>query len=142
MADQIRWAGSGASDIAACAVDRARASRNGYAVALASRDADRAQETARSLGIDRSRSLIPGIGSRVAETVGILAKADGRQPTADSRQGEEHFGPLDQYRLMAEAFDAVLNGKPVPFTTSDSVLNLGVLDAVAHSARNGAAEEV
>jgi hypothetical protein len=135
MADQIRWAGSGASDIAACAVDRARASRNGYAVALASRDADRAQETARSLGIDRSRSLIPGIGSRVAETVGIFAKADGRQ-------GEEHFGPLDQYRLMAEAFDAVLNGKPVPFTTSDSVLNLGVLDAVAHSARNGAAEEV
>jgi hypothetical protein len=135
MADQIRWAGSGASDIAACAVDRARASRNGYAVALASRDADRAQETARSLGIDRSRSLIPGIGSRVAETVGIFAKADGRQ-------GEEHFGPLDQYRLMAEALDAVLNGKPVPFTTSDSVLNLGVLDAVAHSARNGAAEEV
>jgi predicted dehydrogenase len=135
MADQIRWAGSGESDIAACAVDRARASRNGYAVALASRDADRAQETARSLGIDRSSSLIPGIGSRVAETLGILAKDDGRQ-------GEEHFGPLDQYRPMAEALDAVLNGKPVPFTTSDSVLNLGVLDAVAHSARNGAAEEV
>jgi hypothetical protein len=68
--------------------------------------------------------------------------ASSPKPTADSRQGEEHFGPLDQYRLMAEAFDAVLSGKPVPFTTSDSVLNLGVLDAVAHSARNGAAEEV
>jgi D-xylose 1-dehydrogenase (NADP+, D-xylono-1,5-lactone-forming) len=86
--------------------------------------------------IEVPRGFIPGLGSRVAETVVILADADGRRH-------EEHFASVDHYRLMAEAFaDAMLNGKPVPFLASDSVQNMRVLDAISRAARRGAAEEV
>ena len=52
---------------------------------------------------------------------------------------QEEIAPVDQYRLMAEASDAVLNGNPVPLSPADSIANMRVLDAIAASAKLGEA---
>ncbi|MFC5586823.1 Gfo/Idh/MocA family protein [Nitratireductor kimnyeongensis] len=82
------------------------------------------------------RSFIPGMGSRAAEALVIHVDADGHRK-------ETAFEPVDQYRLMVEAFaDAVLSGNPVPNSPEDAVANMRVLDAIAASARSGKREEV
>ena len=86
--------------------------------------------------IEVPRGFIPGLGSRVPEAVVIIADADGRRR-------EEHFPPVDHYRLMAEAFaDAVLHGKAVPYPARESVQNMRVLDAINRASRSGFAEAV
>jgi D-xylose 1-dehydrogenase (NADP+, D-xylono-1,5-lactone-forming) len=86
--------------------------------------------------IDIPRSFIPGLGSRVAEGLVIVSDADGRR-------AETTFEPVNHYRLMAEAFaEAVLSGKPVPYSAHDSVNNMRALDAIAASARLGKCTEV
>jgi predicted dehydrogenase len=82
------------------------------------------------------RGFIPGLGSRVPEGLVIVADADGRRR-------EETFAATDHYRLMAEAFaEAVLAGRPVPYSASDSIENMRVLDAITRATRSGKAEDV
>jgi D-xylose 1-dehydrogenase (NADP+, D-xylono-1,5-lactone-forming) len=86
--------------------------------------------------IDVPRSFIPGLGSRVAEGLVIVSDADGRR-------SETTFEPVNHYRLMAEAFaEAVLSGKPLPYSPHDSVNNMRAMDAIAASARSGKRVEV
>jgi predicted dehydrogenase len=86
--------------------------------------------------IEVPRAIIPGLGSRVAETLVVLVDADGRR-------SETSFAPADHYRLMVEAFaEAVLSGRPVPYPPQDAVGNLRVLDAIAASARSARRVEV
>lgn len=81
--------------------------------------------------IDVPRGFIPGLGTREGEAIIIIADADGKRR-------EERFAPVDQYRLMAEAFvDAVLDGRPMPLPPSESLANTIVLDALAEAARQG-----
>ena len=81
--------------------------------------------------IDVPRAIIPGMGTRAAEGLVIVIDTDGRRR-------EEVFAPVNQYTLMAEGFaDAVLSGKPVPFSPEDAVANMAVMDALAESARTG-----
>jgi xylose dehydrogenase (NAD/NADP) len=82
------------------------------------------------------RGLIAGLGTRLSETVIIVADSDGRRR-------EEQFAPVDHYQLMVEAFaDAVLAAKPVPFPAADAVQNMRVLDAITRASRTGAAEDL
>jgi xylose dehydrogenase (NAD/NADP) len=86
--------------------------------------------------IDVPRSFIPGLGSRVAEGLVIVSDPDGRRT-------ETTFEPANHYQLIAEAFaEAVLSGKPVPYSPDDAVNNMRVLDAIAASARSGKRAEV
>jgi predicted dehydrogenase len=86
--------------------------------------------------IEVPRGFIPGLGSRVAEGLVVIADADGRRR-------EEKFAATDHYRLMAEAFAAaVLAGAPVPYSPADSVENMRVLDAIARASRSGKVEDV
>ena len=79
--------------------------------------------------IEVPRGIIPGLGSRLGETLVIIADGDGRRR-------EELIEPVDQYRLMIESFsDAVLGQRPIPIHPDDSVRNMRVLDALALSAR-------
>lgn len=81
--------------------------------------------------IDLPRGIIPGLGDRNPEALISVVDANGARR-------DEVLAPVDQYRLMVEAFaDAVLSGPPVPVDASDSVANLRVLDAFAASARSG-----
>jgi predicted dehydrogenase len=86
--------------------------------------------------IELPRGFIPGLGTRVAETLVIVSDVDGKRR-------QEQIAPVDHYRLMVEAFaDAVMQGKPVPFPPADSVQNMRVLDAIARASRSGSAEDV
>lgn len=86
--------------------------------------------------IEVPRAIIPGMGSRIGETLVVLVDADGRR-------AETLFDATDHYRLMVEAFaDAVLSGREVPYPPRDAVNNLRVLDAIAASARSGMRVEV
>jgi predicted dehydrogenase len=86
--------------------------------------------------IEVPRAIIPGMGTRVAEGLVILADEDGRR-------SETRFEPVDQYRIMVEAFaDAVLSGRPVPYDPADGVKNLAVCDAIVASHRVGKRVEV
>lgn len=81
--------------------------------------------------IEVPRALLPGMGSRIAEGLVVLVDEDGRR--TDTR-----FDPVDQYRLMVEAFaGSVLAGKPVPYDPRDSVKNLVVCDAIIASHHSG-----
>jgi predicted dehydrogenase len=82
--------------------------------------------------IDVPRGIIPGLGSRVAETIVAVADADGRRT-------EERLAPVDQYRLMIEGFaDAVIGKHALPFAPEDSTMNMRVLDAISAAAKSGA----
>ncbi|MCV3207187.1 Gfo/Idh/MocA family oxidoreductase [Mesorhizobium sp. YC-39] len=86
--------------------------------------------------IEVPRAFLPGMGSRAAEGLIIVVDADGHRV-------ETRFEPVDQYRLMAEAFaGAVLSGRPVPYPPRDAVDNLRVLDAIAASAGSGMRTEI
>jgi len=86
--------------------------------------------------IEVPRAIIPGMGTRLGDGLVIHMDADGRRT-------ETHFEPVDQYRLMAEAFaGAVLAGAPVPYDPLDSVRNLAVCDAIVASHRGGSRVEV
>ena len=79
--------------------------------------------------IEAPRGIIPGLGTRLSETLLVTMDADGRRV-------EAAIPPVDHYQLMVEAFaEAVLEGKPVPLPPSDSLANMRVLDAFARSAR-------
>ena len=81
--------------------------------------------------IEAPRGIIPGLGTRLGETLVIAMDADGRR-------AEEAIPSADHYQLIVEAFaDAVLDGTPVPLPASDSLANMRVLDAFARSAREG-----
>ena len=75
----------------------------------------------------------------IASTGGFRAALlDGPTPIQRlQRMGENRA--VDQYRLMAEASGAVLNGNPVPLSPADSIANMRVLDAIAASAKLGEA---
>lgn len=82
--------------------------------------------------IEVPRAIIPGMDTRAPEGLVVLVDTDGRRR-------EEVFAPVNQYRLMAEAFaEAVIAGRPVPYAPADAVANMRVLDAVARSAADGA----
>jgi predicted dehydrogenase len=81
--------------------------------------------------IDVPRGIIPGLGSRVSETIVTIVDADGRRT-------EETIPSIDHYRLMVEAFaDAVLGNHTLPFAPDDPTLNMRVLDAISASAKTG-----
>jgi predicted dehydrogenase len=81
--------------------------------------------------IEAPRGIIPGLGTRLSETLLVTMDADGRRV-------ETTIPPVDHYQLMVEAFaDAVLEKKAVPLPPSDSLANMRVLDAFARSAREG-----
>ena len=81
--------------------------------------------------IDLPRGIIPGLADRVSEALIIVSDATGLRR-------EERLPPVDQYRLMVEAFaDAVLRNGPMPYVAADTVANMVVLDAFAQSARSG-----
>jgi predicted dehydrogenase len=81
--------------------------------------------------IDVPRAVIPGMGTRAPEGLVIVIDADGRRR-------EEIFAPINQYTIMAEGFaDAVLSGRPVPFSPEDGVANMAVMDALTESAKTG-----
>jgi predicted dehydrogenase len=81
--------------------------------------------------IDVPRAIIPGLGERIAETVVTVVDANGARE-------DMVMPPVDQYRLMIEAFaDAVAEGRRQEPTASDSVANMLALDAFAQSAREG-----
>jgi xylose dehydrogenase (NAD/NADP) len=83
--------------------------------------------------IEAPRGFIPGLGSREAEAILVIADENGTRR-------EERFAPVDQYNLMVEAFaDAVIHKRPVPLPPSESLANMAVLDAIAEAARRGAA---
>jgi predicted dehydrogenase len=78
--------------------------------------------------IDVPRGIIPGLDGRVGEA--IITCIDEKGARRD-----EVIAPVDQYRLMAEAFaDAVSAGRPTPYPPADSIRNMAALDAVAASA--------
>lgn len=81
--------------------------------------------------VDLPRGIIPGLGSRLGETIVAVTDSDGRRT-------EERIFPVDQYRLMIEAFaDTVLNRTIPPADASDPILNLRVLDAISAAAKSG-----
>lgn len=81
--------------------------------------------------IDMPRGIIPGLGSRVSETVVAVTDPDGRRK-------EDLIPAVDHYRLMIEHFaEVVLDGISMAGASSDAVANMRVLDAIAVSAREG-----
>lgn len=81
--------------------------------------------------IEAPRGIIPGLTTRVSETIIVVMDADGRRR-------EETLPAVDHYQLMIEAFgDAILSGKPAPRTPAQSLGNMRVLDAIARAARDG-----
>jgi xylose dehydrogenase (NAD/NADP) len=81
--------------------------------------------------IDVPRAVIPGLGDRSAETIVIKVDANGRRT-------QEEIAPVNQYRLMVEAFaEAVLKRQPMPLPPFDSIANLRALDAIAVAANEG-----
>ena len=86
--------------------------------------------------IEVPRAIIPGLGTRAAETLIIIVDADGNRR-------EERLAPVNQYGLMADAFcEAVLNGRAVPLAPADSIRNMAVLDALFRSLGSGGFEAV
>lgn len=83
--------------------------------------------------IEVPRGIIPGLTTRLSETIIVVMDADGRRR-------EETLSAADHYQLMIEAFgDAILSGKPAPRTPAQSLGNMRVLDAIARAAREGVA---
>ena len=81
--------------------------------------------------IEVPRGIIPGLTTRLSETIIVIMDADGRRR-------EETLPAADHYQLMIEAFgDAILSGKPAPRTPAQSLGNMRVLDAIARAARDG-----
>ena len=78
--------------------------------------------------IEVPRGIIPGLGSRLSETLLIVADENGRRR-------EEQLPAVDQYQLMIEAFANAVRGDPsaIPLI-EDSVNNMRALDAFARSA--------
>lgn len=86
--------------------------------------------------VEAPRGFIPGLGTREPEAILFISDENGRRR-------EERFEPVDQYRLMAEAFAAaVLEGRPVPLPPQETLANMIVLDAIAQAARSGAAVDI
>jgi len=78
--------------------------------------------------IDVPRGIIPGLGSRLSETLVIVVDENGRRR-------QEELPAVDQYQLMIEAFaDAVRGDLSAIPPIEDSVKNMRVLDAFARSA--------
>ena len=102
--------------------------RGGVALVGASFEADGngAYKVVGSRGsIEVPRGIIPGLGTRAAE--GLVIVCD-----QDSNRREEVFEPVNQYRLMVDAFaEAVLNDKASPLALHESLNNMKVLDAIA-----------
>ena len=74
--------------------------------------------------IEVPRGIIPGLGTRAAE--GLVIVCD-----QDSNRREEVFEPVNQYRLMVDAFaEAVLKDKALPLSVHESLNNMKALDAV------------
>lgn len=81
--------------------------------------------------IEVPRGIIPGLTTRVSETVIVVMDGDGHRR-------EEELPAADHYQLMLEAFgDAILSGDPAPRTAAQSLGNMRVLDAIACAARDG-----
>ena len=75
--------------------------------------------------IEVPRGIIPGLGSRAGE--GLVIVCD-----QDSNRREEVIAPINQYRLMVDAFaEAILKGKPSPMSPQESLNNMKVLDSIA-----------
>ena len=86
--------------------------------------------------IEVPRGLIPGYGTFAAEAMIIVIDGDGNRR-------EEHFAPVNQYGLMADAFcEAITSAKDPFLPPSDSIRNMEVLDALQRSARSGSLEAV
>ncbi|SDR61419.1 Gfo/Idh/MocA family protein [Paraburkholderia tuberum] len=86
--------------------------------------------------IEVPRAILPGMGTRAPDALVVVVDADGKRR-------EESFAPVNQYRLMAEAFaSALLNKQPMPFAASDAVANMEVLDALAEAARSRCAQNI
>lgn len=78
--------------------------------------------------IDVPRGIIPGLGSRISETLVIVVDENGRRR-------QEELPAVDHYQLMIEAFaDAVRGDLAAIPPIEDSVKNMRVLDAFARSA--------
>lgn len=78
--------------------------------------------------IDVPRGIIPGLGSRLSETLVIVIDENGRRR-------EDELPAVDHYQLMIEAFaDAVRGDLSAIPPIEDSVKNMRVLDAFARSA--------
>ena len=75
--------------------------------------------------IEVPRGIIPGLDTRAGE--GLVIVCD-----KDSNRREEVFEPVNQYRLMIDAFcEAVLKGEAVPLPPWESLNNMKVLDAIS-----------
>ena len=75
--------------------------------------------------IEVPRGIIPGFDTRAAE--GLVIVCD-----RDSNRREEVFEPVNQYRLMVDAFaEAVLKNEASPLSSEESFNNMKVLDAIA-----------
>jgi len=78
--------------------------------------------------IEVPRAFIPGYGKRAGEGLVIIVDENGNRR-------EERFAPVDQYRLMVDAFSSpVLTGEPPPYRASDSVDTMRILDALGAAA--------
>lgn len=81
--------------------------------------------------IDVPRGIIPGLDTRIGET--IVATVD-----ADGKRNEEIVPAVDQYELMIEAYSiALLSGSQLPVDPQSSVLNMKCIAAIALSAAQG-----
>ncbi len=79
--------------------------------------------------IEVPRGIIPGLDTRAGE--GLVIVCD-----RDSNRREEVFEPVNQYRLMVDAFaEAVLKDEASPLSSEESLNNMRVLDAIASEQR-------
>ena len=82
--------------------------------------------------IEVPRGIIPGLDTRAGE--GLVIVCD-----RNSNRREEVFEPVNQYRLMIDAFSkAVLNDEESPLSPQDSLNNMKVLDLIASERRSTA----
>ena len=79
--------------------------------------------------IEVPRGIIPGLDTRAGE--GLVIVCD-----RDSNRREEVFEPVNQYRLMVDAFaEAVLKDEASPLSSEESFNNMRVLDSIASEQR-------
>ena len=79
--------------------------------------------------IEVPRGIIPGLDTRAGE--GLVIVCD-----RDSNRREEVFEPVNQYRLMVDAFaEAVLKDEASPLSSEESYSNMRVLDSIASEQR-------
>ena len=79
--------------------------------------------------IEVPRGIIPGLDTRAGE--GLVIVCD-----RDSNRREEVFEPVNQYRLMVDAFaEAVLKDEASPLSSEESLNNMRVLDSIASEHR-------